>query len=76
MMPLPLEPGREYPYRYIVQCIEVYCLLNSQKKCAAKIGISPQYLSDILHGRREISGSLATKLGLVKMVGFKCEEPA
>jgi plasmid maintenance system antidote protein VapI len=43
---------------------------GSQKAAAKHIGVSAQYLSDVLNRRREISAALAEKLGYTKYVGF------
>lgn len=60
--------------------LEIYALvfaLGSQKKAAAKIGISPQYLNDIIHGRREVSPQVAEFFGYTRLCLFsKKEEPA
>jgi plasmid maintenance system antidote protein VapI len=39
---------------------------TSQKELAITLGVSPQYLSDILHGRRAISTNVAKSLGFRK----------
>lgn len=39
-----------------------------QKKAAAELGITPQYLSDLLKGRRRFSDSILEKLGLRRAV--------
>lgn len=44
---------------------------GSQKKAAERLGISPQYLNDILRGRREISEAVANKYGLRRVVIFE-----
>lgn len=41
---------------------------GSQKKVAESLGISPQYLNDVLAGRREISEALAERLGYRRIV--------
>ena len=38
------------------------------KKLALELGFSPQYLSDVIQGRREIGEALAKKLGYQKRV--------
>lgn len=35
----------------------------TQKEAAKSLGVSPQYLSDVLQGRREITEKLAEKVG-------------
>ena len=43
---------------------------NTQKDAARQLGISPQYLSDVLRSWREISNELAGKLGYAKVSFF------
>jgi transcriptional regulator with XRE-family HTH domain len=43
---------------------------RTQKDVAKDLGISPQYLSDILKGRREISAEVARRLGFERVVTF------
>lgn len=43
---------------------------GTQKDAAHGFGISEQYLSDILLGRREISNRVANKFGLERAVVF------
>ena len=42
--------------------------LGTRKALAAKLGIGPSYLSDIIHGRRDVSDRLLLKLGLQRIV--------
>lgn len=44
---------------------------KSQKEAAKSLGISPAYLSDMLHGRRDISGEVANQFGYKKIVVFQ-----
>lgn len=46
------------------------CKQTSQKAVAARLKISPQYLSDILHGRREPSSAVAAKMGFTRVVTY------
>jgi transcriptional regulator with XRE-family HTH domain len=43
---------------------------GSQNSVAARLDITPQYLSDIRLGRREISEKVAEKLGYERVVQF------
>jgi len=43
---------------------------RTQKDVAKDLGISPQYLSDILKGRREISTEIARRLGFERVVTY------
>lgn len=40
----------------------------TQRKAAAYFGISQAYLSDMLNGRRNITDTMLTKLGLCRVV--------
>lgn len=42
-----------------------------QKDVAERLGISPQYLCDVLKGRRDISAHLAERLGYERIVAFR-----
>lgn len=44
---------------------------GSQKKAAELLGISPQYLSDILIGRRDISAKVARMFGYEPVKHFR-----
>lgn len=43
---------------------------GSQKATAEKLGISPQYINDLLRGRREFSAKIAVLLGWRREVVF------
>ncbi len=43
---------------------------GSQKKAAEILGISPQYLNDIIMGRRPISDRVARKFGYAGIIQF------
>lgn len=47
---------------------EAVRVTGSQKAAASHLKVSPQYLSDVLRGRREISRELARKLGYQRIV--------
>lgn len=44
---------------------------GTQRKYAASIGVSQQYVHDVLHGKRAISAQLAAKLGYELVVSFR-----
>ena len=41
--------------------------VSSQKAVAEQLDITPQYLSDIMNGRRDLSDNIRFKLGFVKV---------
>lgn len=43
---------------------------GSQDKLAQRLGISPQYLCDVLHGRRALSGRVAKRLGYERVIRY------
>jgi len=47
---------------------------GSQKRVAEIIGITPTYLSDILHGDRKISESVSRRIGYLKQTVFTKDE--
>jgi phage portal protein BeeE len=44
---------------------------GSQKKAAKTFGVSPQYLSDVIRGRREITDKIANYFGVERCVVYK-----
>ena len=44
---------------------------NTQKEFAEEVGISEQFLTDVLHGRREITGKLLKYFGREKIVTYE-----
>jgi len=50
---------------------------RGQKAVAEAYGFSPQFINDVLRGRRDISNDLAEKLGFTRaVVFFRMEDPA
>lgn len=45
-------------------------MAGSQKALAAKLGVSPAYLNDILARRREISAEFAKRIGYERQIHF------
>lgn len=45
-------------------------LCGSQKAAAAKLGVSPQFLHDVLNGRREAGQKLASAMGLKRIIKY------
>lgn len=45
-------------------------LVGSQKQAARELGISPQYLNDIIGYRREVSDNVAFRMGYERRVRF------
>ena len=52
-------------------CIRERVGLTSQKRVAAGLGITPQFLNDVLRGRRDVSENLAMALGYRRCVYFE-----
>ena len=44
--------------------------MGTQDKLAESLGISPQHLSDVLRGKRDISQAIAHRLGLWRAFRF------
>ena len=66
--------GKFYPATGVQAMLEALIQRSSQKAVATRLGFSPQYINDVMRGRREISAELARKLGLRKIVMFQIEE--
>jgi plasmid maintenance system antidote protein VapI len=43
---------------------------TSQKEVAAALRMSPQFINDVLKGRREMSENLARSLGYIRVVNY------
>lgn len=75
----PYSNEAEYPVTTI-ECLQhstvkaaIFCVVSlegSQKAAAKGLGISPQYLSDIMNERRDITDAVAAKFGLRKICVF------
>lgn len=64
--------SQETSYAQVILAIHAIVRIEgSQKKAAESFGVSPQYLTDVLHGRREISDRILSKLGLRKRVIYE-----
>lgn len=62
----------------LIEPVDAYRLLRaaiahagSQASYARKVGISPQFLSDVLHGTRDIPVAVLTDLGLVRVTRYR-----
>ncbi len=44
---------------------------GSQKAAAAKLGCSPQFVGNILHGRKAIPDAMLSKIGLRRVIEAK-----
>lgn len=42
--------------------------LGNQKTLAKELGVSPQYISELLNGRKEVSKNIAAKFGYKKII--------
>lgn len=61
-----------YPLSEVIEDIQQLVLsLSTQKAVARHLHISPQYLGDVLRGRREPGPALLKRLGWKKVVGYK-----
>lgn len=43
----------------------------SQKTLAERAGVSPQYLCDVLKGRRDVSAQMAERFGYMRVITFE-----
>ena len=57
--------------KQVVRRIAQLCREDNQSRVAEQMDVSPQYLSDILHGRREPGVSVLKALGLRKLVIYE-----
>ena len=54
-----------------IALIKDRCNGAEQKQIADELGISPQYLNDMLQGRREAGPKVLKALGLVEVVTYR-----
>ena len=47
------------------------CDASSQKAVADRFGFSPQFINDVLAGRRQVTGALAAMMGYHRLVVFR-----
>lgn len=58
------------------EVLAAFCKKNkTQAAAAVKLGISQQYISDMLHQKRDISQEVAEKLGFRRIVVFEEVKP-
>ena len=55
----------------VVSILRKRCDASTQKDVARQLGISPQYLCDLLAERRPITEEVALKMGFERVVIFK-----
>lgn len=60
-----------YNEAHVISLIAWRARQTSQKETAAFLGVSPQYLSDVLKRRRYLSETVAEKMGYRKVVRFE-----
>lgn len=51
----------------VVKVIKTKAAMSSQSEVAKELGVSPQYLSDILREKRSVSEAVAAKLGFERV---------
>jgi DNA-binding transcriptional regulator YdaS (Cro superfamily) len=55
----------------INQLKELSKAIGSQVELAGEIGISPTYLSDVIHGRRDPGPAITDYLKIMKVIGYE-----
>ena len=55
-------------------CDMIRAMPGTSGQKAVNLGISPQYLCDILNGRRDISSNVARRLGYERAVVFRAHQ--
>lgn len=58
--------SKTYPITALILLMRKECEMSSLRKVAARYGISPAYLSDMIRGNRAISERVAAILGFDK----------
>ncbi len=54
---------KSYTVKYVLEELERRVMCRSQKLVAADLGFTPQFINDVLKGRRLLSDKLAESLG-------------
>jgi hypothetical protein len=54
---------------------DVIAMEGGQRQAARLLNISPQYVNDVLQGRRDVSAELADRLGFERVTKFRRKEP-
>lgn len=66
------EVELQFTWQQMQELIIAYTLKSGSQRAAAKhLRISPQYLNDIIRGRREISDAVAALFGLERVIVYK-----
>jgi transcriptional regulator with XRE-family HTH domain len=69
MFPLPTQT--EYTHDELIHLLQnLVKVAGSQKALADELRISPQYLGDVLRGRREPGEAILSRLGLEKRIYY------
>jgi plasmid maintenance system antidote protein VapI len=61
-------PAKPLAFWQVLDLLRARANISSQRALSIELGISEQYLSDILAGRRNISANLAARLNLRKEI--------
>jgi transcriptional regulator with XRE-family HTH domain len=69
----PLPTHDEHGVRMLLLCLTAG---RTQRQLAQEIGVSPQFLNDILHGKRVPSGKVLDYLGFERVVLYRPREEA
>lgn len=63
-----------YSHGELLQRLKELVEAHGQKKVAETYGFSPQYINDVLKGRRDIGLALGRKMGCERVSVFLCIE--
>jgi plasmid maintenance system antidote protein VapI len=58
---------KTYSTAHLVGILETKVKSKSQRKVAGDVGFSPQFVNDVMNGRRPVTEGLATRLGFRKV---------
>ena len=58
---------KNYTESQVLDVLRETVAKGTYREAAAVIGVVPQYLNDVLAGRRQLSAKLAFRLGFVKL---------
>lgn len=67
-----MRKSKRESHENLIRILKAAVVISSQKQVARNLGISPQFLSDILRGHRKISERVALAMGYESHTEYIC----
>lgn len=61
----------QFSHDYVLRCLQMKVDVSSQREAAKSYGVTPQFINDVLRGRREITSRLAEAMGFKRRTVFE-----